>query len=277
MGEARRKAADIILESKRFKAVVNPPPGRTDQISLRGINNPEQVNIQVDHHLDVDDQFFHVTCHVEESMRGKIQRGEYVDLQKLLPKPCNARNAINDNKLDLVYRDGHSFFVPSAASEVKINGIRRWEQAFRIYAAIYSQANPLRAAEIWQYVHIINTAASAYVWDNVANYDFTFRQLMSTYPQRSWAKIYNQMWNIAMRDLLLQNNQFGANSGSRNSATASYSGNTAQTLVSSASSSGDGKQQKCPNYFWSFNKGGARTQSVALLTAALIVIQVTME
>ena len=99
--------------------------------------------------------------------------------------------------MDLVYKDGHSYFIP-AASGNKITGIRCWEQAFRVYAAVYSQANPMRAAEIWQYVYTINTAARSYQWENVANYDVTFRHLMAQYPTRSWAKIYNQMWNLAM-------------------------------------------------------------------------------
>ena len=29
-------------------------------------------------------------------------------------------------------------------------------------------------------------------------YDMTFRQLMSQKPGRSWAKIYTQLWNLAM-------------------------------------------------------------------------------
>ena len=90
--------------------------------------------------------------------------------------------------------------VPSTDKESKITNIRRWEQAFRIYAAIYSQENPDRAAEIWQYVHVVNTAAASYVWDNVACYDMTFRHLMSANPSRSWARIYTQGWSLAMRD-----------------------------------------------------------------------------
>ena len=33
-------------------------------------------------------------------------------------------------------------------------------------------------------------------------YDYTFRQLMSEYPDRSWAKTYLQGWNLIMRDVL---------------------------------------------------------------------------
>ena len=66
---ARKKANDSIVQAEHFKAAVNAPPGTT------------QINISnklTD--LDIDDQFFHVTCHLEEGLKGKIERGEYVEL-----------------------------------------------------------------------------------------------------------------------------------------------------------------------------------------------------
>ena len=104
-------------------------------------------------------------------------------------------------RLELVNRGGKTFIVP-ADKDNKITNVRCWEQAFCIYAAIYSNANPHRAADIWQYVFMINSAASTYVWKNVANYDYTFRQLMACNPKCSWANIYLQMWNLTMRDVI---------------------------------------------------------------------------
>ena len=49
---------------------------------------------------------------------------------------------------------------------------------------------------------MIHRAASAYQWDNVAFYDFTFRQLKATKPWQSWSKTYVQAWNLAMDDPL---------------------------------------------------------------------------
>ena len=202
--EARVKSSKIILDAEHFRAAVNPPAGMASVIGLAGAMN-EQM-------LDIDDQFFHVTCHVDPGMRVKIKKGDFVDLEKLLLRMKGPKG--QENKLDLVYKDGQSYFIPSQGAENWITGVHKWEQAFRIYAAIYSQANPMRAAEIWQYVHVINTAVSAYIWENVSNYDYTFRQLMASHPQRSWAKIYNQMWNISMHDNISKNNQYGANNKS---------------------------------------------------------------
>ena len=145
-----------------------------------------------------DDEFFHITCHLDPSTKAKIEKGEFVDLEKLLPK--DRYHKVNqDCAMTLVNRNGLTYFVP-ADSGSKITNVRRWEQAFRVYAAVYSNANPNRSAEIWQYVYVINTAASSFAWENVAYYDFTFRQLMHSYPTRNWGKMYLQPWNLAMKD-----------------------------------------------------------------------------
>ena len=125
-----------------------------------------------------------------------------------------------------------------AERENRITNVRRWEQAFRIYAAIYSQANPHRAAEIWQYVYVINSAASTYVWENVANYDYTFRQLMACNPLRSWANIYLQMWNLTMKEFIPKGTQSNFNGD--------YNGGRRHT---------NKKKNKKVAYCWSFNRG----------------------
>ena len=102
--------------------------------------------------------------------------------------------------MEWITRDGMTFLTPVQDRETKINGICKWEQGFRVYAAIYSKANPTRASVIWQYVYTINSAASSYSWDNVAYYEFTFRQLMAEKPWRNWGKTYAQGWNLALKD-----------------------------------------------------------------------------
>ena len=182
--QARLQAEKAILEAEKYKAALTPK-GRSKT-------------------LDQDDEFFHITCHVESALREKCEKGEFVELEKLLPKlKLTGRNRVEskyDQKFELVTKEGQAFVVPSSDKDAKVTNIRKWEQAFRIYAALYSQVNPDRAAEIWQYVHVVNTAASSFVWENVACYDMTFRHLMAANPSRSWAKIYTQGWSLAMRD-----------------------------------------------------------------------------
>ena len=138
--------------------------------------------------------------------------------------------------------------MPAAARDNKITSIRRWKQAFRAYATIYCGANPQRSKEIWQYIAIINIADASYSWDNVYNYDITFRHLMAFNPQRSWVVTYNQMWNLSMRDPLPKGGNRQQNSyhsfGSANS----------NSRQDSNHSNGNGKRKKS-DYCWNFNKG----------------------
>ena len=171
-----------------------------------------------------------------------------MDLDKLLPRDkIGALNRYSDdNWMEWVQRDGNTFLVP-AKKESRITNFRCWEQAFRMYATIYCAQNPHRAKEIWQYISVINTASSAYVWDNVYSYDIIFRQLMAFNPSRSWAVTYNQMWNLSMREPLSM-------SFTQKSSSGFYSGNGVQ---GQQSKSGSGVQQpaKRPRYCWGFNKG----------------------
>ena len=122
-----------------------------------------------------------------------------MELEKLLSKDKFHNNT--GQHMELVSKGSEMYIMP-VEKDMKITNIRCWEQAFCIYVAIYSQANPHRSSEIWQYVFVINSAASSYVWENVANYDYTFRQLMACNPMRNWANIYHQIWILIMRDPL---------------------------------------------------------------------------
>ena len=191
-----------------------------------------------------------MTCHIESSLIHKIEKGEFVELEKLLPKDkLSGGGRSDDNQLEWVQRDGGTFLVP-AQIETKINGFRKWEQVFRAYATIYCGAQLHRSKEIWQYISVINTAASPYLWDNVYNYDITFRHLMAFNPLHSWAIIYNQMWNLSMRDPLPRNVSKGNmgynsqfNSGSYRSSSSNSSSNPMQV-----------RRNKL-DYCWNFNKG----------------------
>ena len=177
-------------------------------------------------------------CHVDSALFRKIELGEFVDLDKLLPKDRlsgNGSKISDEDRMEWVQRDGGMFLVP-ANRDSRISNFRKWEQAFRVYATIYCGANPHRAREIWQYIFVINTAANAYHWDNVYNYDVTFRRLMAFNPNRSWAITYNQMWNLSMRDPLPKSTSgsFMARSDNHN--------NTEHIAIK-------------PDYCWNFNKG----------------------
>ena len=262
---ARIRAEQAIIEAEKFKAAVATPPGR-GTINVNFLTGQDNVctpghqtgmaevatggNIQQVGGVGItdavgitDDDFFHLICHIDPALKLKIEKGEYVDLDRLLSKDRTgpwSGDQFDCERLEWVKTENGTFLMP-AKRQSKINGFRRWEQAFRVYATIYCGANPHRAREIWQYIFVINTAASAFIWDNVYNYDITFRQLMQFNPGRSWAVTYSHMWNLSMRTPLPQKSNF-ANSSVNNFGNAGSKG-----------SGSAGKRCKS-DYCWTFNK-----------------------
>ena len=180
MEEAKRIAEKMIIEAEQFKASVAPKPSKDNE--LVGNLTLSQLIDKVKQGMlsDTDDEFFHVTCHLDANLRSKIESGGFVDLEKLLPKTKH-QVFHDEKKFQFVYQNGETFFTPQEG-ENRISSVRKWEQAFRVYATVYCAAHPHRSAEIWQYVFTINKAAMTYSWDNVYYYDVTFRHLMEKYP-----------------------------------------------------------------------------------------------
>ena len=51
--------------------------------------------------------------------------------------------AMSDGSIvELITKGGHTYFAPAKENDAKINNVRKWDAAFRVYAAIYSEANP---------------------------------------------------------------------------------------------------------------------------------------
>ena len=151
-----------------------------------------------------DDDYFHLACHVESTLKEKIQKGgEFIDLERLLLKQRPHR--LDRDQLEWVSKDGLPYLAPVQDWESKITNVYKWEQALRVYATIFSETNTGRAGEIWKSFHIINSVTSTFQWDNVAYYDYTFRQMIHDRPNRKWSKTYLQLWQLAMHDPINKN------------------------------------------------------------------------
>ena len=201
-----KRAEDLIIQSEKFKAKVQAPKGNYsnyqnmlmpyDYEKLRSkFAKPEGLG-PIDSEIlflcnfDQDDEFFHITSQIEPNLRQKIEKGEYIELERLLPKDRNAgrNDEINKQLYQLITQGTSSYLEAPFPKTGKINNIRKWDEAFRVYAAIYTNANPERASEIWQYVYVyvIHTAASANAWENVYFYDINFRELMASKAMGRW-------------------------------------------------------------------------------------------
>ena len=84
------EAARIILEVEKFCANVNAPKGNDLNALDFGIDQQKELeNLRIN---DSDDNFFHVTCHVEPGLKAKIERGEFIDLDASLPRTQTLRS-----------------------------------------------------------------------------------------------------------------------------------------------------------------------------------------
>ena len=225
--EAERTADQLLIQAEKFKARVEAPKGTVNNFNIVNSRNsmlmpydydrlrsrfvteeglaPLDSEILFLRNFDQDDEFFHVTSQIDPNLKLKIERGEFVDLDRLLPKDKFSSGTrgddLNKQLFQLISQGTNSYLTtPEARGNNRVNSIKKWDQAFRVFAAIYTQANPSRASEIWQYVYVIHTAATCNPWDNVAFYDITFRELMANKPWRNWGKTYTQGWNMAFNN-----------------------------------------------------------------------------
>ena len=156
------RAERTVIEAEKFRANIAAPDQGMELLQLLHGNQPDRNlndQIHMGHQPQIentqnlipnnipnigvgvsDDDFFHLTCHIDPTLIHKIEKGEFVELEKLLPKERLSRTG-EENRLEWVQREGGTFLVP-AQKDAKISSFHRWEQAFRAYVTIYCSANP---------------------------------------------------------------------------------------------------------------------------------------
>lgn len=207
---AREEADRILREAEANKVrMVKPSGERIQSIPLQTNRTTKKGVVDVidsiERHKDTDkcDEIERLmSSHVDESVKLKIQKGEFIELHKLIFKDKTSEN--EGNKVKVTNPDGDTYFIPSAGEDNScvIGSFRKWQKCFRVYAEIYATANPSRAGDIIQYMDDIENAASLYIWENVAKYDLRFRRLMAKYPHRKWSDRYKKAYEDSMTDPL---------------------------------------------------------------------------
>ena len=117
--KARLDAEANIIAAEKYKASLAP---------TGTLINPVNISIPTNMFQDPDDDFFHTTCHIDASLKERIKRGEFVELEKLLQKKIKSDSSRNEQRLEICNRDGRAYLTPCADKDSKINGIGRWDQ-----------------------------------------------------------------------------------------------------------------------------------------------------
>ena len=175
----------LLVQAEKFHARVEAPKGNSQVNQFNSLLMPydyEQLRSKfvkpeglapIDSEIlflrnfDQDDEFFHVTSEIDPSLRIKIERGKFIDLERLLPKDRTSLagrsvgDDLNRQLFQLITQGTENYLdPPMPRASGKITNIKKWDQAFRVFVAIYTHANPERASEIWQYVYVIHTTAA---------------------------------------------------------------------------------------------------------------------
>ena len=68
--------SQMVVDAEKFKAAVEPPKGNL------ATSDQNHLSTLIKKLLDSDDdEFFHLTCHIESNLKQKIEHGEFVDLE----------------------------------------------------------------------------------------------------------------------------------------------------------------------------------------------------
>ena len=156
----QNKACDIaeqmVVRAERQKAAIEAPAGEnmlianiydinesiTDKIKekSRVLKVPE---VDILFNDDNPQNYTQVSAHIDEVQANKIKVGGFIEIEKLQQRPRDFRSNSMNQGVELVVQDGRTYFIPSKDKDLqKINCFAKWEQAFRVYASIYTQANP---------------------------------------------------------------------------------------------------------------------------------------
>ena len=201
--EQPSKSKDRIKQAEEAKARLYQVPGKQPMISP--VSDSSQVGkIFKDRELLlsvlVDEGYTAVSNHVDEVTKRKIILGQYVDFSKLLPRD-QIKSERDSQRMEMINVDGVPVWQPVADRDLPvINSFSKWDQAFRVFSAIFTEVYPTRAKELVQYSHNIHLASISYIWDNVYAYDIDFRIHMSKYPERNWGIILSVSWQTRLKE-----------------------------------------------------------------------------
>ncbi len=145
-------------------------------------SNPSQIFISAD--LPIDSQ-------VSTKIKDKIWNEEFVDFGALLSNPGHDKYQISVQNSEA--GTPASFCLEPVSRPKKIISIEVWQQAFNIFAAVYTQKCPHEAPALMKYGQTIRDLAVR--GQNWRFYEENVRYLCATQASRvPWGSIHGELW-----------------------------------------------------------------------------------
>ena len=128
---------------------------------------------------------------------SKIIKGEYVELENLLPVSLSDSNMQTTRSRHIVMgQEGH--LELQSKNVKKINGISTWLDAFITYCSIYLTAHSNCAQCLLKHMFNVKLASSMSKELSWKNYDQQFRMKKSQNPSMSWGNVDMELWVLCM-------------------------------------------------------------------------------
>lgn len=121
----------------------------------------------------------------------EIQKGEFFDLSKILPKNLSLYD--KDDNLTLSLENIVIKVTKRKATSI-ITDIEQWTTAFTTYMSVSALKYPLRAQELLSYLSLIRYAARVHKCLGWAIYDHKFRQKAGLDKSLIWSQIDQHLW-----------------------------------------------------------------------------------
>ena len=118
MQEIEAMAAQEVQHAEAVKAHQNDVTGK-------GYARGGGLEFGFVHSMFVDEDYSMMGGHVDNATRSKIINGEYVDFARLLPRDRLSDN--DDKRMELVNRNGYSYWIPAERDGGSITSFYRWE------------------------------------------------------------------------------------------------------------------------------------------------------
>ena len=144
-----------------------------------------------------------LSAHLPQQVRTKIWRGEYVNLNMLLPEHDN--EDIND--MSAQQRQRFNFEVSSMGKQTlslakssqprSIKSIEQWTSAFAVYSAVLTEHSQQQAPGLFKHISDVTEMARRFGGLAWQRYDTTFRNEMKV----NQLKFGNSHWNLRFRCL----------------------------------------------------------------------------
>ena len=80
------RAQQAMINAEKFKADVAQPKGKLVTELQNNEMNSDLSQLVCYMMENDDDEFFHFMCHIEPNLKAKIELGQFVELDKLLPR-----------------------------------------------------------------------------------------------------------------------------------------------------------------------------------------------